>query len=106
MLFTFHILLSCRSVTTNRNRVGRMIFRAGALYVQPENLRPWEILNDVKPLAGKPRVWVILIHSEGGEFDAGQFTQAAFDEIGRASTGMTHTETGAMVYLYDCAAGG
>ena len=80
--------------------------RTGSLHVQPANLRPWEILDDVKPLAGRPRVWVILIHAEGGEFDAGQFTQAAFDQIGRASTTMTHTETGATVYLYDCATGG
>jgi hypothetical protein len=76
--------------------------RAGALHIQPENLGPSQIIDDVKPLAGQRRVWLIVIHAEGGEFDAGQFTQAAFDQIGHPLTDMTHAEPGATVYLYDC----
>jgi hypothetical protein len=80
--------------------------RAGALHVQPAIVQPSQIFDDIKPLAGKPRVWLILIHAEGGDFDVGQFTRTAFDHIGRASTTMTHVETGAAVYLYDCTGGG
>jgi hypothetical protein len=76
--------------------------RAGALYVQPGNLGPRQIVDDVKPLAGQRRVWVILIHVEGGEFDAGLVTRTAFDQIGHPTTEMMHAELGATVYLYDC----
>lgn len=76
--------------------------RSGLLHIQPGNLGPSQILADVKSLAGHPRVWVILIHAEGGEFSVQLFTQTGFDQIGHPSTTMTHKEEGATVYLYDC----
>jgi hypothetical protein len=76
--------------------------KASLLYVQPGNLGPAQILNDAKPLAGRPRVWLILIHAEGGEMSVQQFTQAAFDQIGHPLSTMTHKQEGATVYLYDC----
>jgi uncharacterized membrane protein len=74
----------------------------GALHIQPQILGPRDILEDIKPFAGKKRVWVILIHAEGGEFDVHQFTVAAFSDIGIPI--IQHSEPGAMVYLYDCSA--
>ncbi|MGD0463878.1 MAG: glycosyltransferase family 39 protein [Tepidisphaeraceae bacterium] len=76
--------------------------RPGALHIQPQILGPRDILEDVKPFAGKKRVWVILIHAEGGEFDVHQFTVAAFDDVGVPI--VQHSEPGAMIYLYDCSA--
>jgi hypothetical protein len=74
--------------------------KAGALFIQPENLQPWQIAGDVKPLAGKRRVWLIAIHAEGGDFSAQQATESAFNQIGHLVTG--HAEPGAVAYLYDC----
>jgi hypothetical protein len=75
------------------------------VHVQPGNIAPVDIVNDVKTLAGTPRVWVMLIHVEGGDFDAGQVTTTAFDQIGIPVPGMTRKETGATVYLYACGNG-
>jgi hypothetical protein len=75
---------------------------SGALHVQPRITEPRQIPDDVKPLAGRHRVWLILIHAEGGEFDVQQFTVAAFNTIGHPTC--QHGEPGARVYLYDCSA--
>jgi hypothetical protein len=75
---------------------------SGVLHVQPMITAPRQILDDVKPLAGQHRVWLILIHAEGGEFDVRQFTVAAFNAIGHPIR--EHDEPGAWVYLYDCSA--
>jgi len=75
--------------------------RTATIHVQPDNLGPTPILDDIKPFAGERRVWVILIHVDDGEFNAGLATQTAFDRIGHPS--MTHSERGATVYLYNCA---
>jgi uncharacterized membrane protein len=72
----------------------------GDVYVEPDHLSPSQIVDDIKPFAGQRRVWVILIHIEGGEFDAETIARTAFDQIGRPS--LTHTEPGASVFLYDC----
>jgi hypothetical protein len=72
---------------------------SGALHVQPSITEPRQILDDVKPLAGGHRVWLILIHAEGGELDVHQFTLAAFNEIGHPIR--EHDEPGAWVFLYD-----
>lgn len=72
----------------------------GALHIQPSILKPSDILEDIKPFTGKKRVWVILIHAEGGEYDVHQFTVAAFSDIGVPI--IQHSEPGAMVYLFDC----
>jgi hypothetical protein len=71
-------------------------------HLQPPIAGGRDILEDVKPLAGRRRVWVILIHAMGGELDVHQFTVAAFDDIGVPI--MEHAEPGAVVYLYDCSA--
>ncbi|MGD0388046.1 MAG: glycosyltransferase family 39 protein [Tepidisphaeraceae bacterium] len=70
-----------------------------ALHVQPRITEPRQILDDVKPLAGRHRIWLILIHAEGGEFDVRTFTLAAFNDIGRPIR--QYDEPGASVYLYD-----
>jgi hypothetical protein len=75
--------------------------RPGALHIQPSIDGPRDVLEDVKPFAGHKRVWVILIHAEGGEYDVHQFTVAAFSDIGIPI--LQHSEPGAMIYLYDCA---
>jgi len=77
---------------------------SGALHVQPSITEPRQILDDVRPLASRHRVWLILIHAEGGEFDVHQFTVAAFNDIGHQIR--EHDEPGAWVYLYDCSASG
>jgi hypothetical protein len=74
--------------------------QATAVHVQPGDFQPWQIDGDVKPLAGRKRVWVILLHAEGGEFSAALTTRTAFNQIGHAT--MSHSEPGAEVYLYDC----
>jgi 4-amino-4-deoxy-L-arabinose transferase-like glycosyltransferase len=74
--------------------------RPGALHIQPSINGPSDVLEDVKPFAGDKRVWVVLIHAEGGEYDVHQFTVAAFSDIGTPI--LEHSEPGAMVYLYDC----
>jgi hypothetical protein len=74
--------------------------KADALHIQPENLQAWQIIEDVRALAGRRRVWVIVIHAEGGEFSAEQVTLAGFNEIGHCL--MEHNEPGAKAYLYDC----
>ncbi len=71
-------------------------------HVQRQIVEPRDVLEDVKPFVGRKRVWVILIHAEGGEFDVHQFTVAAFDDIGTEI--MEHAEPGAVAYLYDCSA--
>ncbi|MGA2441748.1 MAG: glycosyltransferase family 39 protein [Tepidisphaeraceae bacterium] len=73
---------------------------SGTLHVQPSITEPRQILDDVKPLAGRHRLWLILIHAEGGELDVHQFTVAAFNDIGHPIR--EHDEPGACVYLYDC----
>ncbi|MGD0767311.1 MAG: glycosyltransferase family 39 protein [Tepidisphaeraceae bacterium] len=73
-----------------------------ALYVQPSITEPRQILDDVKPLAGRHRIWLILIHAEGGELDVHQFTVAAFNDIGHPVR--EHDEPGACACLYDCSA--
>jgi hypothetical protein len=75
---------------------------SGALHVQPSITEPRQILDDVKPLAGRHRVWLILIHAEGGELDVHQFTLAAFNAIGHPIR--EHDEPGAWDFLYDCSA--
>jgi hypothetical protein len=75
---------------------------SGALHVQPSITEPRQIPDDVKPLAGRHRVWLILIHAEGGELDVHQLTVAAFNDIGRPIR--EHDEPGAWVFLYDCSA--
>lgn len=75
--------------------------KAGDLHIQPGDLQPWQIARDVRPLAGHHRIWVVLIHAEGGEFSAQQATLSAFNQIGRPTI---HEEfPGATAYLYDCA---
>lgn len=74
-------------------------FSADALHVQPA-CAPSRILLDVRTLSGQSRVWVVAIHSEGGDFDVGQFTIAAFGAIGAQQLG--YAQTGASVYLFDC----
>ena len=76
----------------------------GALRVQPSITEATQILDDVKPLAGRHRVWLILVHAEGGELDVHQFTVAAFNDIGQPIR--EHIEPGACVYLYDCSGAG
>jgi uncharacterized membrane protein len=76
--------------------------RPGALHIQPQIVNPQDVLEDVKPFAGHKRVWVILIHAEGGEYDVHQFTVAAFSDIGVPI--IQRSEPGAMVYLFDCTA--
>jgi uncharacterized membrane protein len=76
--------------------------RPGALHIQPSIVGPQDVLEDVKSFAGHKRVWVILIHAEGGEYDVHQFTVAAFSDIGVPI--LEHSEPGAMVYLYGCSA--
>ena len=73
-----------------------------SLHVQPRVTEARQILDDVNELAGRRRVWVILIHAEGGELDVQQLTVAAFSAIGRPIR--EHDEPGAIVYLYDCSA--
>jgi len=73
-----------------------------AVYTQPGNMQPSQIIRDVQHLAGRKRVWVVLIHAEGGDFSVAMLTKSAFDQIGRPV--MTHSEPGAAVYLYDCTA--
>jgi hypothetical protein len=74
--------------------------KSGVVYVQPDNLQPWQIAEDVKPLAERGRVWLIVIHAEGGEFSAQIATETAFNQIGHPT--VSHAEPGAMAYLYDC----
>lgn len=70
--------------------------------IQRQITEPRDVLDDVKPFIGRARVWVILIHAEGGEFDVHQFTVAAFKDIGVPI--MDDSEPGAVAYLYDCSA--
>jgi hypothetical protein len=55
----------------------------------------------VKNLAGHRRVWVIMIHTDGGAFDEEAVTLAQCDAIGRRE--LSHREQGADIFLYDCA---
>jgi uncharacterized membrane protein len=71
-------------------------------HVQPSIYEPRDVLDDVKPFAGQKRVWLIVIHADGGPFDVHQFTVAAFNDIGTAIT--EHSEAGAMAYLFECSA--
>jgi hypothetical protein len=42
---------------------------ADALHVQPES-QPGRILLDVRSFAGVPRIWVVVIHTDGQDFDS------------------------------------
>lgn len=75
-----------------------------APHVQPQFADPAGILDDVKSLSRRRRVWVCVIHAEGGPFDVGVFTLAAFESTGHPRA--SHLEQGARVYLYDCSAPG
>ena len=73
---------------------------ASNVRVQPASVDADAILQNVRSLAGAPRVWVVLIHATGGTFDVRNSTLAAFDASGHAID--QHIEPGAAVFLYDC----
>jgi hypothetical protein len=73
---------------------------AGVLHVQPGPIEPWQIVDDVRTMAGRRRVWVILIHDVGGDVDVHTLTLAAMNSIGHPV--LQHSEPGAWTSLCDC----
>jgi uncharacterized membrane protein len=73
---------------------------SAAAHVQPDFADAPAILDDIKPLAGRKRVWIALVHLEGSLPDIAALTLAAFDQIGHPCA--RHLELGVTVYLYDC----
>lgn len=69
---------------------------------EPNVTKAREILDDVGHMAGRRRVWVVVVHTDGFPIDVSGITLAAFDAIGRPIT--QHLEPGATIYLYDCSA--
>jgi hypothetical protein len=77
--------------------------KAGTVWVQPNYEEdPRGILQDVKRFAGNKRVWVFLVHIEGGQYDKAKTTVAGMDEIGVGDPDMEFFPQGVQVYLYDC----
>jgi hypothetical protein len=74
--------------------------RAGAVHIQPTFIEARGILDDVKAFAGQKRVWVMLVHDEGGPLDVHAFTLAGFARIGAPR--LKNVETGAAAFLFDC----
>jgi hypothetical protein len=73
---------------------------AGQIRVQPAFQSVAQVVDFVRSLAGRKRVWVALIHSAGGPIDVGDLTLTAFNSIGHPL--QSHLDEGAKVYLYDC----
>jgi hypothetical protein len=60
------------------------------------------LFEDVKCFAGAGRVWVVQVHTDEGPLDERNLMLLAMDQIGSAA--MSHLETGAGAWLYDCGA--
>jgi hypothetical protein len=71
-----------------------------SVHTQPTQMRPDQIVTDVNRFAGRPRVWVVLIHPETEPCDVQGFTVAAFERAGHKV--LEFHDYGVIVCLYDC----